>query len=426
MKFSEYLDHEWVRALGCTEPASIALAAALAASEVKGELKRITLKVDPRIYKNCYAVGIPHSGHKIGIKWAGAIGAYIEDPSSGLECFKSVTDKILKNAANIINKDLIDVHVDSSKADLFIDCSIEKTKGCARAVILGDHTNIVRLERNGRKIIDKPQVGHSGKSLFRKKIALMPLSKLMTMARTVSARDRKRLREGIALNKEIARHGLGLFPKSFVELGKEEFLTAISKRVCAGVYARMWGEDFPVMSLAGSGNKGIVVSVSLSLHGENIGASERSIEEALALACLITTATTFELGTLSAVCGCSNAAGIGLAAGIVKMEGGGEKEISLAINNMVGNVTGMICDGAKIGCALKTMTAVDSAFRAAALALAGIGIPSSDGIVGSTGQKSLKNMGRIAMRGMVSADEEILAIMQEKLKKMHPCRGREY
>jgi L-cysteine desulfidase len=177
----------------------------------------------------------------------------------------------------------------------------------------------------------------------------------------------------------------------------------------------MWGEDFTVMSLAGSGNKGIVCSVPLAQWGEETGSDPLAVDQALALACLITSSTTHHLGTLSAVCGCSNAAGIGLAAGLVLLQGGGDVEVSMAVNNMVGNVTGMICDGAKIGCALKTMTSVDAAFRSASLALGGIGIPHSDGIIGVDGKESLVNLGRIATKGMAATDKEILNIMQKKL-----------
>ena len=120
--------------------------------------------------------------------------------------------------------------------------------------------------------------------------------------------------------------------------------------------------------------------------------------------------------TLSAACGCANAAGVGLAAGLVRLQGGGVREMSLAINNMVGNVAGMICDGAKMGCGLKTMTSVDAAFRGASLALAGVGIPATDGIVSTTGAASLDNLERITRKGMASMDAEILKIMQEKLR----------
>lgn len=415
MKFSSYLDHEWVKALGCTEPASIALAAVTAAGETAGRIKKISLIVDPKIYKNCYAVGIPHSNHKTGIKWAVAIGANLNDKTLGLECFRAVTPQVIQLAQTIIDANGVAVDVDTAKTELYIDCTVEKSNGTGRAVISGDHTNIVLIEKNGKTILEKKSSHKSSKSRIRAELAAISIAEVIKIAKGIGPIDRSRLREGIEMNRRIAEHGLTLFPKRFVELGANEPLTIISKSVCAGVYARMWGEDFPVMSLAGSGNKGIVAAVPLSLHGENLKARAELIDEALALACLVTSAVTHELGALSAVCGCSNAAGIGLAAGLVLLEGGGEKEMSLAINNMVGNVTGMICDGAKIGCALKTMTAVDSAFRASSLALSGVGIPPSDGIVGKTGRASLANMGRIAKQGMISTDSEILAIMREKL-----------
>jgi L-cysteine desulfidase len=187
--------------------------------------------------------------------------------------------------------------------------------------------------------------------------------------------------------------------------------------VCAGVYARMSGEDFVVMTLAGSGNKGIVTAVPITLWGREVGADPRRADEALALTCLLTSATTHHLGTLSAACGCSNAAGVGLAAGLVHLQGGGLPEISLAVSNIVGNVTGMICDGAKMGCGLKTMTSVDAAFRAASLAMSGIGIPATDGIVGADGMESLAHLGRVASAGMSAMDGQILEIMQEKLRR---------
>ena len=198
-------------------------------------------------------------------------------------------------------------------------------------------------------------------------------------------------------------------------MAKEDPLTRVSRLVCAGVYARMCGENFTVMSLAGSGNKGIVCAVPLVRYGLEVNRPPELIDEALALACLVTSSTTHHLGALSAVCGCSNAAGIGLAAGVVHLEGGGPEEISAAVTNMVGNVTGMICDGAKIGCALKTMTSVDAAFRSASLALSGITIPVTDGIVGEDGAGSLANLGRIATTGMVAVDDAVLSIMQAKL-----------
>ncbi len=416
MDFTSYLAREWVVALGCTEPAAIALAAAAAAHQLGSRPESVSITCDGRIYKNCYAVGIPRSGGKTGILWAAAIGAAVADPGLGLTLFSATAKKELSAAQKLIEANRVFVEVDSARADLFIDCTVRSGSDRARAVIEREHANITRLERNGEATFEKPSAAAERSGDVRAAVAAMPLAELIDLARAISPEDRARLQEGMALNRRIAAHGLTLFPERFVQLAARDELSRISTLVCAGVYARMCGEEFPVMTLAGSGNKGITAAVPLALHGEALGREPGRVEEALALACLLTSATTCHLGTLSAVCGCSNAAGIGLSAGLVLLEDGGAKEVSLAINNMVGNVSGMICDGAKIGCALKTMTAVDAAFRAASLALSGLGIPVSDGIVGATGPESLGNLGRIATRGMLSADAEILAIMREKLK----------
>ena len=134
MLFSDYLAEEWVTALGCTEPASIALAASTATSQYVGNLESIDLSVDTRIYKNCYAVGIPHSGHMTGIKWAVAIGANITKPNMGLECFRMINEDVLNRARVLIAENRVHVEVDVSKDDLYIDCRLRGSEGESRAV----------------------------------------------------------------------------------------------------------------------------------------------------------------------------------------------------------------------------------------------------------------------------------------------------
>jgi L-cysteine desulfidase len=448
--FSEYLKFEWVPTLGCTEPASIAYAAATARHYTRGPIKSVRLRIDPRIFKNCFAVGIPHSDHRTGIKWALAIGSSLPSADEKLQCFRGITPEVMRSAQWLIDGDRIAIDVEPTRATLLIDCRITTEIGSSRVVIEGDHVNIVLIEQNDVAITNNhSQTSHrrgmlsqlpfdrvieKSKSMIRSEdkpedsaqiatasdmraaVAALPFDRMIALAKEISNEDRAHLRGGVLINDEIAEHGLSLFPKSFVDMASDETLTQIAKLVCAGVYARMWGEDLQVMSLAGSGNKGITVSVPLARWGKQKKYSQKKIDEALALACLVTSATTHHLGTLSAVCGCSNAAGMGLAAGLVYLEKGGPEEINRAISNMVGNVSGMICDGAKIGCALKTMTAVDAAFRAASLAQAQVGIPYSDGIVGHDGLESLANLGRIAGPGMKAMDEEILSIMTKKLK----------
>ena len=419
MDISRYLAAQWRPALGCTEPACIALAAARASALAQGDVLSVSVVCDPRLYKNCHAVGIPHSGRRTGIRWAAALGSLRADPDAGLECFRGIDEVAIEGAARLLESRAVTVEIDRGRDRLYVSCEVAKTGGRGLAVIAGEHTRIVRLRRDGEDVPVAGRVaGHDAEDEAEDVPALaaaLSFEDMIACAHALTVEDRGTLRSGVRLNVAIARHGLSLLPERFVDMAGEDPLTRLSRLVCAGVYARMCGEDFTVMSLAGSGNKGIVASVPLALYGEESGRDPARIDEALALACLVTSATTHHLGTLSAVCGCSNAAGIGLAAGLTLLEGGGAHDVSHAVTNMVGNVTGMICDGAKIGCALKTMTAVDAAFRSVSLALSGICIPYSDGIVGRGGEASLRNLGRIASPGMAAVDGEILAIMQSKM-----------
>ncbi|NOZ77955.1 MAG: serine dehydratase subunit alpha family protein [Acidobacteria bacterium] len=418
MSFSKFLAEEWRPALGCTEPACIAYAASTAASQATGGILGVRLVCDPRMYKNCFAVGIPHSEHKNGILWATAIGSLLPDPAAKLEVFCQVTPKILEGAGRLLEAGAVSVSVDANRQDLFVDCTVEREGGSGRAVIGADHTNLVLIEKDGRTVMQAQRDETGETPDVRRELADLSVSGLLEFAAGMTGEDRRALDEGVALNLAIAEHGDGLLAPRFAKRHQTDRLAQISRLVFGGIYARMSGEDYVVMTLAGSGNKGITASVPLKLWGDELGASDRAVEDALAVACAVASAATWHLGSLSAMCGTVNAAGVGLAAGIVCLEGGGADEVSMAITNMVGNVTGVICDGAKIGCGLKGMTAVDSAFRAASLALAGVVIPFSDGVVGEDGRSSLANLGRIAGPGMLSTDGEILAIMGEKLAKM--------
>ncbi len=417
MTFTEFLASEWRPALGCTEPACIAWAAASAAALATGPIVSVRIACDPRMYKNCYAVGIPNSGRKAGIRWAGALGALAPDPSAGLEIFRQVTPERLAEAEQLVARGAVLAEVDAQRGGLFVDVAVRRTGGAGRAIIEGSHTRLVRLERDGvpQPLPDAAAGAATGPDL-RGALATLDFDALAALARTLGEDDRARLRYGTALNTAIAEHGQALLPAAFHRRSAGDAVSRAARLVAGGVFARMSGEDFTVMALAGSGNKGITVALPIAVIGEDLGASPERRDEALALACLVTSSTTHRLGALSAVCGCSNAAGIGLAAGLVHLEAGDATALSAAVTNMVGNVSGMICDGAKIGCALKSMTGVDAAHRAASLALSGVGIPATDGIVGADGQASLANLGRIATKGMRAVDAEILSIMREKLE----------
>jgi len=418
MHMTEFLQAEWKASLGCTEPAAVAWAAALAAEQGGGPVRQVRLVVDPRTYKNCYAVGLPNSGRATGILWALALGAHLPDGSLGLRSFEGTVPDSIEAARILLEQHGVQVEVDARQTSLLVDVTVVRAQGVGRAVLAREHTNLVRLERDGRLMGGADSApGPDLAPSLRQAVAALSIQQCMDLARTLKPEDRESLREGVAMNLAIARHGLTLLPPGFVAPAGQDSQTRLSRLVSAGVFARMSGEARTVMTLAGSGNKGITVSVPVSLWGRESGHPEELIEEALAFACLMTTATTWHLGTLSAICGAANAAGIGIASALVLLEGGSARQVGLAVANMVGNVAGMICDGAKIGCAMKTMTGVDAAFRAASLALSDIGIPATDGIVGEDGASSLVNLGRLAQVGMAGVDAEILRIMQDKLRQ---------
>lgn len=416
MRMTDVLQEDWRPALGCTEPASIAWTVANAAAQAVGPIERLRVVCDPRVFKNCFAVGLPNTGGKTGIEWAAALGASVDGLSAGLEIFHTVTPDAMEQARSILERKLLTVEVDESADDLLVDATVERRDGTGRAVVAEDHSRLVRLEHDGEEIsVDIQTNGSGGAGAVRRTIADMSFHDLLGIAQNLTAEDRHALHRGGAMNLAICERGSDLLPERFMNVTGRDPLTRVGRLVSAGVYARMSGEDMVVMSLAGSGNKGITCTVPVTLWGLEIGRSREQIDEALALGVLVTCAATHYLGTLAALCGVSNAAGIGLAAAVVLLERGGPEEISLAVTNVIGNISGVICDGAKIGCALKAMTTVDAAFRCASLALAGMAIPVTDGIVGADGHASLTNLGRLSKGGGHGLDHHILAIMQEKL-----------
>lgn len=418
MLFSDYLKAEWKQALGCTEPAAVAWAAALATGVAEGPVMQVRLVCDPRIYKNCYAVGLPNSEGKTGILWALAIGASLQDSTHGLRSFQGATSDTLARAKDLMDQRAIQVEVDAQQTQLFIDVTVEREGGSGRAIVERDHTNLTSLARDGKKVSGQSSASAPADvASLRAAVARMTIQETMDFARSLTWEDRVALREGVHLNTDMARDGMDLVPEKVIHAQMRDGQSRAEMYVNAGVTARMSGVTRTVMTLAGSGNKGITVSIPVWLWGRESGYPEDWIDEALAFACLMTSATTHHLGTLSAACGSAIAAGAGIAAGLVMLQGGGAHEAGLAVSNVVSTLAGMICDGAKVGCAMKTVTGVEAAFRAANYALSGHGIPVTNGIVGRDGETSLIYLGLVVSRGMANVDAEILDIMQKKLKE---------
>src|SRR5664280_21996 len=203
MDLSHLLAAEWRPALGCTEPAAVAYAAASAATQAAGEVRHVRLVCDPRIYKNCYAVGIPNSGHRAGILWALAIGALLEDASRKLECFRGVGAPVLQGAADLIARGALTVEVERSKKELYVECTVERAGGVGRAVLEREHTRLIRLERDGTALPLDVVPGDDETAAARGWPASLSFAHAIDAARAAKPADRAALRRGVEYNLAI-------------------------------------------------------------------------------------------------------------------------------------------------------------------------------------------------------------------------------
>jgi len=421
--YRELITHEVFPALGCTEPIAVAYAAAVAASQLKGEVEEVKIEVDPGVFKNGFAVTVPHTGGEKGNLIAGALGALIARPELKMEILKGSNDALLAQAKGLLAKRQVTLTYDKRKACLSIDVTVKSASGTARAVLEGGHTNLVRLEKDGTFIVDDAASGPSGKgNAYRERLREMTIAGMIDLVDALHGEDLAYLRQGVEMNMALAEVGknlgkVGHFVADLVSEGllvddvvsKSKILTASASD------ARMAGLPYPAMASGASGNQGIVASLVPYTVGRFYGVPEETILKSIALSHLVNGYIKCYTGDLSPICGCAIAAGVGAAVAIVYQRSGKNLEkINLAVNTLVSDLGGMLCDGAKAGCALKVVSSAESAIRAAYMALKGHGITEEEGFVGRSAEATIKNMSRISEVGMSLVDETMLGIMGDK------------
>lgn len=415
---AQLLELDWVPSFGCTEPAAVGYAAALARARLGRAPQRCAVAVDARMYKNGFAVGVPNSGGQVGLRWAAALGLAIGDPGRRLEIFREVSAAQLAEAAELVARGGVELEVEYTYDHLWLELTVWADGHSARVLVEHEHTAVARVEVDGvaqaLPAAQSSRAGPGAVAQLRRELAALAPDELVALAGAPGDAERAALKEGLRHNRAIANLGLSLLPGPFLAATAGDLQSRVGRLAAAGVYARMAGQPRTVFAVGGSGNKGITASVPLYEWALDTGRPEQLALEAVALSLAFTSGITSRLGSLSAICGCSNAAGVGVACGLVHLQGGTPAQMHLAVNNMVGCIAGMICDGAKLGCALKTFASIDTAFRSATLALAGVGIPAVEGIVGASAQASLSNLGRLSRRGMIGTDGEILRILADK------------
>lgn len=421
--YRELVKHEVFPALGCTEPIAVAYAAALAAAQLDGLAERIRIEVDPAVFKNGFAVTVPNTGGEKGNLIAGVLGALIARPELKMEILKESNDLLLARARQLLADRRATLAYDDRKVGLYIDVTVESGSTTARAVLEGGHTNLVRLEKNGAVIFDQSGSGADWKGhAYRQRLQEMTISDMIDLLDGLNQEDLAYVRHGVEMNLALAEEGkklgkIGHFVADLVRGGllfddvvsKSKILTASASD------ARMAGLPYPAMASGGSGNQGIVASLVPYTVGRFYGVPDDTILKSIALSHLVNGYIKCFTGDLSPICGCAIAAGVGAAVAIVYQRSGKELErITLAVNTLVSDLGGMLCDGAKSGCALKVVSSTDSAIRAAYMASKGHGITAEEGFVGRSAEETIKNISRIGEVGMSLVDEIMLGIMGSK------------
>ncbi len=417
------LKHEVFPALGCTEPTAVAYAASLAAAEISGPIKHLHVVVDPGVYKNGFAVTVPNTGGETGNLIAGMIGALIRKPELKMEILQAADAEIVAEARALLDADVAVIEHDPHQTSLYIDVRIETDTESSRAVIKDGHTHLVCLEKNGNILLvnEADDAEHADRE-YRKVLRSMTLADLVAAARGVDDDDAAYIRRGIEMNLELAGAGnllkrVGYYVSDLLDRGYiPDDVFASSKILAASATdARMAGESFPAMASGGSGNQGIVAILVPYNVGRYFHIDDHTIVESIALSHLLNSYTKCHTGDLSVICGCAIAAGVGAAAAIVYQQYPDHLgKMSLAVNTLISDLGGMLCDGAKAGCALKVASSTDSVIRAAYMALNDHGITAVEGFVGERAEDTIRNLSRISRQGMGKVDDIMLDIMRHK------------
>ncbi len=416
----EILKREAVPALGCTEPVACALACARCKEELGGVPESIDVYVSGNIYKNGMGVGIPGTG-MVGLPIAAALGAVCGKTAYGLEVLKEVSvGNNLEVAKELVEQGMVKVHLKEDAPDkLYAEAVCRKGNGTVKTVIVHGHTNIVLVEKDGQTVFckeEKPAVAEEGKCVE------LSLARIWEFVHQVDVKDIEFLLEGAKMNETISDEGLkgkfglqiGRTLKENIEKGvlADDLLNRVLIRATAASDARMDGCEKPVMTNSGSGNQGITVYLPVVVTAERFGCSQEQLVRALALSNLVAAHIHYYMGHLSALCGIVIAS-TGSAAAITYLMGGTYEQVVNTIKTMSSNLTGMMCDGAKQGCALKVYSGTSAAVQASLLSMQGVKTR-NDGIVEEDVEKTIRNIGVIASVGMEQTDKTILSVMCRK------------
>lgn len=422
IKIVELIKREVVPAIGCTEPIAVALCVAKATEELGSLPTHIDVYLSANMLKNAMGVGIPGT-QEIGLPMAVALGATIGESSLGLEVLKQTTSSAVEAAHQYLVESQIRIQLKAEACDkLYIEVHAKNETDVVEAIISGQHTHFIYLAKNGVELLNQEKTCLQGD--FGQEVELT-LERIYEFATTAPFAELEFILEAATLNKQAAQeafsqnygHSIGkmlLMGSQHNLLGDSIYTKALSY-TSAACDARMSGAMVTVMSNSGSGNQGISATLPIVIYAQEQNKSKEELARALILSHLTAIYIKQSLGRLSALCGCVVAA-TGASCGITYLMGGGYKEISYATQNMIANITGMLCDGAKPSCSMKVATGVSTAILSAMMAMEGKSATSAEGIIDADVDQTIRNLTRIGSSGMLEADKVVLDIMTHKTK----------
>lgn len=411
---------EVVPAMGCTEPMAVALCTAKATELLYSKPEKICVKLSANVLKNAMGVGIPGTG-MIGLPIAIALGTLIGKSEYQLEVLKDLTPESLEEGKRYIGGKHIDISLKENISEkLYIEITCTNGDKMSKAIIASSHTNFVYLEQNGNVLLDKRSGATAvtedndimlNMQMVHKFATTAPLDEIAFMKETMTynmgaAEAAIKGNYGHNLGKTIDR------PMSQGIFGKTIFSHIISKTASA-CDARMGGAMIPVMSNSGSGNQGICATNPVAVYAIENENTEEELIRALTLSHLTAIYIKQSLGKLSALCGCV-VASIGSSCGITYLMGGDYQRICRSVKNMIANLTGMICDGAKPSCSLKIASGVSTAILSSLLSMEGKCVTSAEGIIDDDVDRSIHNLTSIGADAMRQTDDMVLDIMTHK------------
>ena len=406
--------------MGCTEPIAVALCVAKATEVLGNTPEKINVYLSANMLKNAMGVGIPGTG-MVGLPIAVALGALVGKSEYQLEVLRDVTPEAVEHGKAYIAENRVSVDLKNGECDkLYIEANVETCGDKSKVVISGGHTNFVHIEKNGEVILSA-QTGNSSTCGVAE--VGLTLRDVYEFASTTPLNEIEFINDAARLNTEASR--LALLGNYGHELGKtlsrplgrgimgDSMFSHILSATSSACDARMAGAMIPVMSNSGSGNQGIAATLPVVVFGKENHNTEEEVTRALMLSHLTAIYIKQSLGRLSALCGCV-VASTGSSCGITYLMGGTYEQVAFAVKNMIANLVGMVCDGAKPSCALKVSSGVSTAVLSAMLAIQNKHVTSVEGLIEDDVDRSIRNMTRIGAEGMNETDRMVLDIMTHK------------